>query len=77
MAQSADANKDEKSPKHPAVVVNLTGLTGNQWAVLARVFTAAKRAKLPKEELDAFMQEAQAGDIQHLLQTCLDWFACQ
>jgi hypothetical protein len=31
-------------------------------------------ADLPKEEIDAFREEATAGDYNHLLQTAMRWF---
>jgi hypothetical protein len=35
---------------------------------------AARAADLPKEEIDAFREEATAGDYNHLLQTAMRWF---
>jgi hypothetical protein len=61
-------------PKHPEIVVELTGHDGNAYAILGRCQQAARRAGLPKAEIDAFFAEATAGNYDHLLQTCMAWF---
>ena len=42
--------------------------------VLGLCQRAARAADLPKEEIDAFREEATAGDYNHLLQTAMRWF---
>lgn len=43
-------------------------------AVLGRCRAAARDAGLSDEEIAAFMDEAMAGDYDHLLQTAMRWF---
>lgn len=59
--------------KYPNIKVQLTGNDGNAFMVLGLVNKALKRAGVPKEETDAFMTEATAGDYDHLLQTAMSW----
>jgi hypothetical protein len=63
----------EMNVKHPEVIVELTGMDGNAFAVLGKVGKALKHAKLEKEEVEAFYAEATSGDYDHLLQTCMRW----
>lgn len=63
-------------PKYPEIEVQLTGKDGNAFFILGSCGQAARRAKLPKEEIDTFMEEAKAGDYNHLLATCMKWFTC-
>lgn len=51
-------------------VVQLTGEDGNAFSILGRVRRAITKSDHP-ELAEAFMQEAMAGDYDHLLQTCL------
>jgi hypothetical protein len=59
--------------KHPEVTVEMIGQDGNAFAILGRVQRAMRRAGVPKEERDAFMAEATAGDYDHLLGTVMRW----
>lgn len=59
--------------KYPEITVRLSGDDGNAFVVMGKVNRALKEAKVPKEERDKFMQEAQSGDYDHLLQTCMKW----
>ena len=61
-------------PKYPHITVHLTGNDGNAFLVLGLCQRAAKKAGLPKEEIDAFREEATSGDYDHLLQTAMRWF---
>lgn len=61
------------TPKYPDVTVQLTGEDGNAWAVLGKTARAMKRAGLPKEVVDAYIDEAMAGDYDHLLGTTMKW----
>lgn len=61
------------TPKHPEVRVRLVGEDSNAFNVLGLVTRAMRRAGIPKEERDAFMREATAGDFNHLLQTAMRW----
>lgn len=59
--------------KYPNITVKLVGEDGNAYAILGRVRQALQRGKVPKEEIDLFLQEAMSGDYDELLQTCLKW----
>ena len=61
-------------PKYPHITVNLTGNDSNAFMVLGLCQRAARAVDLPKEEIDAFREEATAGDYNHLLQTAMRWF---
>ena len=61
-------------PKYPDITVTLTGQDGNAFAVLGRCRAAARDAGLSDEEIASFMDEAMAGDYDHLLQTAMRWF---
>lgn len=61
-------------PKYPDITVTLTGRDGNAFAVLGRCREAARDAGLSDEQIAAFMNEAMAGDYDHLLQTAMRWF---
>ena len=50
-------------------VVELLGHDGNAFAILGRVRRAILRSNHP-ELADQFLQEATAGDYDHLLATC-------
>ena len=60
-------------PKHPDVVVQLSGQDGNAFAILGSVQNAMRRAGVPEEERSQFYAEATAGDYDALLRTCLRW----
>lgn len=60
-------------PKFPHIKVKLTGEDGNAFSILGRMKTSMRKAKVSKEEIDAFMKEAMSDDYDHLLQTCMDW----
>ena len=62
------------TPKYPDIIVTLTGQDGNAFAILGRCRAAARDAGLSDEEIAAFMDEAMAGDYDHLLQTAMRWF---
>ena len=62
------------SVKYPNVTVNLIGNDGNAFSVLDACQKAARKNKIPQEEIDAFMNEAMEGDYNHLLRVCMSWF---
>ena len=51
-------------------VVQLTGKDGNAFVILGRVRRAIVKSNHP-ELAEAFMQEAMAGNYDHLLMTCM------
>ena len=60
-------------PKYPKVKVKLVVEDGNAFFILAKVQKALRRANIPKEEIDKFLNEAKSGDYDHLLRTCMEW----
>jgi hypothetical protein len=64
-------------PKHPNVVVRLTGQDGNAFNVLGLCRRAARDAGLSRVEIARFMEEAMAKDYDHLLQTAMRWFTVE
>lgn len=59
--------------KYPEIEVQLTGRDGNAFVILGFVTAAMRRARLPQETINEFLAEAQSGDYDHLLRTCLKW----
>ena len=59
-------------PKYP-IKVQLTGNDGNAMTIMSNVGRALIRNGVLKEEVDAFYQEAMAGDYDDLLQTAMRW----
>ena len=59
--------------RYPRISVRLTATDGNAFAVLGAVTAALRAAGAPREEADAFVAEATAGDYDHLLATCMRW----
>ena len=55
-------------------VVKLLGQDGNAFNILGLCSRAARKAKMPKEQLDSFMKEATAGSYDDLLQTAMKYF---
>lgn len=62
--------------KYPQVKVKLVGVDSNAFNILGLCRRAAQKAELPPEEINAFFEEAKAGDYNHLLATCMRWFDC-
>ena len=62
-------NTAEKKPR-----VELTGMDGNAFAVLACCRNAARKAGWLSSRIQAFTREATAGDYDHLIQTCIKYF---
>lgn len=60
------------TPKYPDIHVQLTGEDGNGFFIISRVMKAMRQAKVPKEEIDAFMDEAMSGDYDNLLRVCME-----
>jgi hypothetical protein len=61
-------------PKFPQVKVKLSGTDGNAFFILGRVVAAAKKAKVPQDDIDAFEKDATSGDYDNLLATCMKYF---
>jgi len=73
MHQNTTREESMFEVKHPEIEVELVGQDGNAFFVLGTVKQAMKRAGLAKSEIDEFMTDAQSGDYDHLLQTCMKW----
>ena len=65
--------EEETGIKYPAIVVQLAGVDGNAFNVMAVVTKALKGCGICKAERDEFLAEAMSGDYDHLLQTCMKW----
>ena len=59
-------------PKYPDIHVQLSGEDGNGFFIIGRVMKAMRQAKVPKEEITAFSEEAMSGDYDHLLRVCME-----
>lgn len=59
--------------KHPEIVVKLIGENGNVFNILGLVQQGMKKAKLSREEIDAFLKEATAGNYDDAIKTCMKW----
>lgn len=59
--------------KYPHIHVQLTGENGNAFSIIGRVRRALEQAEVPRQERQAFVEEATRGDYDHVLQTCMRW----
>lgn len=57
--------------KFPQVTVKLVGQNGNALMILGAVKNAMRKAKIPAEDIKSYMDEAMAGDYDHLLRTTM------
>ena len=57
--------------KYPQVTVQLIGTDGNAFSIMGLVNRAMYRAGLTAEQVTEYMDEATAGDYDHLLQTTM------
>jgi hypothetical protein len=62
-------------PLYPHVKVKLTGRDGNALSIINSCSVAARKGKVPQEEIDQFNNEALSGDYDNVLRTCLKWFS--
>lgn len=60
-------------PKYSNIEVQLSGDDGNAYVIIGRVRAALRRAGVSAEEVEKFTSEAQAGDYDNVLQTCMRW----
>ena len=54
--------------------LSLVGTDGNAFAILGQAKRAANRAGWKGRDWAKFSTEAQSGDYDHLLQTCMKYF---
>lgn len=62
--------------KFPYVRIRLVGKDSNAFNILGLCKRAAQKGGLSADEIKAFLDEATAGDYNHLLATCQRWFDC-
>ena len=54
--------------------LNLSNINGNAFAILGVAGKVARREKWERQKIEKFMLEAQSGNYDHLLQTCMKYF---
>tara|TARA_Y100000114_G_C11702374_1_gene299073 strand:- start:167 stop:361 length:195 start_codon:yes stop_codon:yes gene_type:complete len=54
--------------------VEIIDQDGNAFSILAKCQSAARRAAWDERYLEEFLDEATAGDYNHLLRTVMDYF---
>ena len=59
--------------KYPHVTATLVGEDGNAFFIMGRISKALRRADIPKDEIDKFLDEAKSGDYDNVLQTAMRW----
>ena len=57
--------------KYPNVVVKLTGNDGNAFMIMGNVQKAMQKARISQDEIKEYVDEAMAGDYNHLLQVTM------
>jgi hypothetical protein len=62
-----------ENPKYPEIQVQLVGLDGNAWSIMARVSSALKKAGVSEDEVSEYLAESQSGDYDNLLRTAVKW----
>lgn len=60
-------------PKYPKIKVKLAGEDGNAFAIIGRVSTAMRKAKLTPEQIKEYTQEAMLGDYDNLLRVTMQY----
>lgn len=55
------------SQGHKLVPLSLVGLDGNAFSIMGAFSRAARKAKWPKDEIDAVLVDAMSGNYDHLL----------
>lgn len=60
--------------KYPEITVNILGVNGNAFNILAICTSEMRKHKLPKSEIDTFFKEATSGSYDDLLCTVMKWF---
>lgn len=59
--------------KYPEIEVQLVGLDGNAFSIMARVGSALKKAGVPAEEIEEYYKQSKSGDYDNLLRTACEW----
>ncbi len=58
--------------KYPEIFVQLSGEDGNAFVIIARVRKALREAG-HRDKIEEFTKEAQSGNYDHVLLTCMKW----
>jgi hypothetical protein len=61
-------------PLYPHIKVKLTSRDGNSLSIISSCGVAARKGKVPQEEIDRFNNEALSSDYDNVLRTCMKWF---
>ena len=65
-------------PLYPDVTVPLTGEDGNVFSIIGRATAAAKRAEVPRADVDSFVEEVfGAGSYNEALRIVMRWFGTE
>ena len=59
-------------PKYE-IRVQLSGTDGNAFALMGKVVSALRRGGVSSGKIAKFVAEAESGNYDHLLQTCMKW----
>ncbi len=62
-------------PLFPEVIVPLLELDSNAFMLIGHSVKMARRANIPKEDIDAFRAEAMSGDYDQVLRTIMKYFS--
>ncbi len=70
---------DVDEVRYPHVVVEIpdSGPDANAFGIMARVRKALRRAGVSQEEIDTYVNEAKAGDYDHLLNVTERWITAE
>jgi len=61
------------APKYPEITVKLVGEDGNAFSILSKVKRALRSGGVSDAEVSEFLEEATAGDYDHLLRVVMNW----
>ena len=53
--------------------VQLTGKSGNAFAVMSAVIEAMKKAEVSADDIEQYKKESMSGDYNNLLVTAMEW----
>lgn len=59
--------------KFPEVHVDLEGMDGNAFIIIARTRRALRKAGATPEQLEEFSAEVESGDYDNVIQTVMRW----
>jgi hypothetical protein len=64
-------------PKYPNAILKLSGGDGNAASMIGRGRLTLRRAGAPNREIERFTEEAESGDYDNVIQTCMKWMEVQ